>query len=396
MGRTPLFMTVIAATALIAVAAMEASQWGPKSPPLSSPSRSPTVLWHIPGQARSGAGADQSTAYFVSKQHEVIAVDVDSGQVRWKTWTGEWGDLHWGEAALAAGSVVVVGDYNLVAFDRQTGSPRWRFIPSEGYGPGIYMGAVTDTHVLAGSPAGRVYSVELESGRLHWSAVISSQGQTTVFSPVIRETVVAAGFSEFSLPGVGGVVMMAADTGRLLWKRYFPPPDEPTLSTHLGGGPIFDNDVVIAASGDGVIHAFDVKSGELRWSIPRVKPTGPSLISPNRDFRALTSTSGTLVSGSATGIVIGYDLRTREEKWRFHDVSISSTAFRFASAEGVAYLPYLSGMVVALDAGTGLELWRTGEWSTGFIWPPAFSGDRVIVSGSGHGYIALQRMHPKK
>ena len=189
--------------------------------------------------------------------------------------------------------------------------------------------------------------------------------------------------------------MMAADSGRMLWKRQFPPPDDPTLSTHLGGGPVFDGDVVIAASGDGVIHGFDVATGEIRWAIPRVRPAGPSLISPDRDFRALTITNGTLVTGSATGIVIGYDLGTRKEKWRFHDPSIWSTAFRLSSADGVAYIPYLSGMVVALDVATGRELWRMGEWSTGYIWPPAFSGNRIVISGSGHGFIALPRMLSK-
>ena len=394
MNRTQRRFIVAAATALVAVAALEASQGGPKPPP-PTPPPAPPALWHIAGQARSGAAADQETAYFVSKQHEVTAVDAATGTVRWRRLTGEWGDLHWGETAVAAGSVVVVADYNLVAFDRKTGLQRWRFIPREGYGPGIYMGAATETHVLTGSPAGRVFSVELETGQLQWTAVVSSEGKTTVFSPVVRGPVVAAGFSEFTLPGVGGVTMLAADSGRLLWKRYFPPPDDPALSTHLGGGPVFDGAVVIAASGDGVIHAFDVGTGEIQWSIPRVKPAGPSLISPDRDFRALTITNGTLVSGSATGIVIGYDLATRKEKWRFHDPSIWSTAFRTSSADGVAYIPYLSGMVVALDAGTGHELWRMGDWSQGFIWPPAFSGNRTVISGSGHGYVALPRVLSK-
>jgi outer membrane protein assembly factor BamB len=395
MDRTLLLFSVAAATALVAVAALDASQWGPPKPPPPTLPPAPTPLWHIAGQARSGPAADESTAYFVSKQHEVLAVDVATGDVRWRRLTGEWGDLHWGETAVAAGSVVVVADYNLVAFDRQTGFQRWRFIPSEGYGPGIYMGAATETHVLTGSPAGRVFSVQLETGKLHWMAIISSEGKTTVFSPVVRGPVVAAGFSDFSSPGSGGVVMIAADSGRMLWKRYFPPPDEPTLSTNLGGGPIFDDEVVIAASGDGVIYAFDVATGEIKWSIPRVTPPGPSLISPDRDFRALTITNGTLVSGSATGIVLGYDLRTRKEMWRFHDPSIWSTAFRTSSADGVAYIPYLSGMVVALDAATGSELWRMGEWFTGFIWPPAFSGNRIVMSGSGHGYVALPRVLPK-
>jgi outer membrane protein assembly factor BamB len=225
--------------------------------------------------------------------------------------------------------------------------------------------------------------------------VVSDQGRTTVYSPMVVGPMVVAGFTEFSLPGTGGVVAMAADTGRVLWKRYYPPPDDPTLATNFAGGPVIHNDEVLASSGDGVIYAFERMSGEIKWALPRLTSTTRAVASPDRDYRPLTVANGTLVAGSLTGVVTGFDLATRQEKWRFHDVWVGSTAFRNRSAEGVAYIPYLSGMVIALDAKSGTELWRMGEWFAGLIWPPAFSGDRVIMSGSGYGYVAVPHVLPR-
>lgn len=396
MSRVSVVMMTIAVTALGAVTALDATQWLPPPPRPEQPTApAPTPLWHIAGQARSGAAADESTAYFVSKQHEAIAVDVATGAIRWRQFTGEWGDLHGGETAVAAGSVVVVGDYNLIAFDRKTGARRWHFEPSDGFGPGLFLGAATETVVFTGSGAGRAYAVEAESGRMRWSTEISTAATASVFSPVLSASLVAVGFSEYSAPAVGGVAMLAADSGRILWKRWFPKPDDPTLATNLGGEPVFHGDVVIAGSSDGMIYAFDIRSGAIKWSLPRVTLPEQSLFAADRDVRPLTITKNILITGSLSGIVHGYDLATRQEKWRFHHEKIGSNSFRIASAEGVAYIPYFSGMVVALDARTGTELWRIGDWRMGFIWPPAFSGNRIIISGSGHGYVALPRILPE-
>ena len=97
-------------------------------------------IWHVAGEGRGRPAADWSTAFFLSKRHEVVALHAQSGQVRWRASTGQPGESTNGSAVALAGDIVAAGDYNVVAFDRATGEFRWRFEPDDGYGPGIYLG----------------------------------------------------------------------------------------------------------------------------------------------------------------------------------------------------------------------------------------------------------------
>lgn len=347
----------------------------------------PTRLWHLPDAGRGPADADDTSAYFLTKAHEVLAVEAATGVVRWRQPTFEEGDTVSAIALLVGGQSVVVGDYNLLAFDCRTGSLRWRFIPAEGYGPGIYLGAIAGGAALTGSPSGHVYAVDVESGALRWSTAVASN--TTVYAPVAAGEVVAAGYTEFSAPTRGGVVLLSADNGRVRWKRAFPLPEDALLSTNSAGGPVIYGDVVIASSGDGHIYAFDIASGDLRWTIPRVSGPSPFPIAADHDFRPLALDGSLLVAGSLTGQIVGFDLPTRAERWRFLATRLGSTAFRIAAVDDVVYLPFVNGQLVALAAGDGTERWRIGDWTSGYLWPPAVRGQTLFLSGAHDGLSAV-------
>ena len=350
----------------------------------------PRRLWHLPDLGRGGAAADETSAYFLSKAHEVIAVDVTTGTIRWRRTTLEEGDALSGAAVLLGDDSVVVGDYNLLAFDRRTGGLRWRFVPAEGYGPGVYLGAVVDGTALAGSPSGHLYAVDAESGALRWSARVAVDGKTTVFAPAVESGLVAAGYTEFTAPSGGGVAVLAAGSGRVIWKRRFPLPDDGSLSSNWAGGPVFWGDVVIAASGDGRVHAFDLASGDVRWTIPKVTGPSPFAMAADHDFRPLALAGGLLISGSLTGTITAHDLVTRTERWRFTASGLGSTAFRIAAVDYVVYVPFANGRLVALGATDGRERWRIGDWTSGFLWPPAARGDTLFLSGAGDGLSAVR------
>ena len=350
----------------------------------------PHRIWHLPEAGRGGAAADAETAYFLSKTHEVLAVDIATGDLRWRRQTLEQGDALSGESLLTFGPSLIVGDYNLLAFDRRTGGLRWRFIPSDGYGPGVYLGVVHDGAALAGSPSGHVYAVDVDSGALRWSTRVSTDGKTTVFAPAASREFVAAGFTGFTAPMRGGVVVLAAGTGHVVWKRQFPASEDALLGTNWAGGPVFHENAVIVSSGDGQIHAFDVQSGEPRWTIPRISGPSPFPIAADRDFRPLALADDVLISGSLTGRITGYDVVTRAERWRFTGTALGSSAFRIAAVDGVAYVPFANGTLVALAAADGRELWRIGDWTSGFLWPPAVRGDILLLSGAGDGMSAVR------
>ena len=350
----------------------------------SDPAASP--LWHLAGEGRGRPAADWSTAFFLSKRHEVVALHAQSGEVRWRASTGEPGDTTNGSAVALAADIVTAGDYNVVAFDRASGELRWRFEPDDGYGPGIYLGDAIDSAIFTGSPAGRVYAIDARTGSARWTTVIEDDRKTTVFPPVADDDIVIASYTSFTAPNTGGVVALDLATGGIQWRAAFPPVAEKRTATNAAGGPLIVDDAVIATRGDGVIHAFDRGDGTIRWVIAGVNLPGRTV----DDYRPLARSGRTLVAGSLTGVVDAYDLSTREKKWRYAGELNGSIAFAIAADERYVYVPYVGGRLVALNIADGTERWRTGNLQAGFVWPPASAGDRIYLAGSGAGFFALR------
>jgi outer membrane protein assembly factor BamB len=365
---------------------------------VSQAGSAPVAIWRVEGEGHGPPASDLSTAYFLTKRHEVIAVDAERGTIRWRQHTGEPGPSTEGSAVVVAGSVLVAGDYNLVAFDRSTGAFRWRFVPAVGYAPGIYLGAATRGLVFAGSPAGRLYALRSSSGEQAWNAVVSADGRTTVYQPAAEGTAVAAGFTTFARPNVGGVVLFEPATGRERWRTMFPRPKDPLLGSGSAGNPIFAGDLVLASSGDGTVYALDRDNGSIRWTLPPIAEAPPILQGPvpappgsGPDYRPLARNRQLLFVGSLKGHVIAYHLDTRREAWRYLDDRSGSVAFAMASDETSVYVPFYSGRQVALDAASGIERWRTPDADAGFLWPAASMDDRVFLAGARGGLVAFRR-----
>jgi outer membrane protein assembly factor BamB len=356
----------------------------------------PPVVWHLRDEGWGTPAADESTVYFTTRRHEVVAVDINTGRERWRADTNEPGDYTLGFGAVVAGSVVAVSDYSVIAFDRATGALRWRFDPTEGYAPGPYIGVATQGVLLTGSADGaRIHAIDHETGVVRWSTrVAGDEDPTRVFAPVTDGRLAVAGFTVFSTPAnQGGVVAVDLKTGAIRWKVAFPRPSDPFLATNSSGGPILHDELVIATSNDGIIYALDISSGEIRWTLPRLSNLpSPHLTSPDRDYRALAISRSTLVAGSLTGVVVGFDLATRQERWRFYDPWLGSAVFRVTADDKVFYLPFFSGEVVAIDAATGAERWRVGDWKAGFIWVPLVWKDRLFVCATYEGLYAFKRV----
>ncbi len=350
----------------------------------------PTQVWHVEGVGRGLPAADSSTAYFLSRRHEVVAVDAASGMLRWKQRTDEVGEVTWGSRLVLAGSTVIAGDYDVFAFDRTSGGLRWRFSPTDGYGPGIYLGGAAGGLVFTGSPAGRAYAIDQASGEMRWSALVEGDGKSTVFQPVADRDLVVAGYTTFTAPNTGGVVAVEASTGRERWRTRFPRLDGASLGLAWAGGPLLVDGLVIAASSSGEVFAFDRDDGSIRWSIP---PVGAACMGtldpPDQDFRPLAHSRRTVFIGSLTGCLQAYNLDTRDLQWRRLAADEGAIAF-IASDEETVYVPFVGGPFLALSGSTGTLRWQI-DGRSGFSWPPAVVGDRVYVASSTNGFFAFRR-----
>ncbi len=362
----------------------------------------PTPLWRVPGTGSGTPVVDGDTAYFLSADREVAAVAVADGAVRWKTGTGVtssdsiFGAATAGTALALSGSTVVAGDWDVVGFDRATGARRWVYEAPAGDGPGLFLGPAVDGVVYTGSPGGKAYALDTTTGKLRWMTTIVEGGTTSVFRPAREGPVVAVGYSTFVIPNVGGLAMLDAASGRLLWRTAFPAPRERWQHTNLAGGPVFAGEWVFGSAGDGNIYAFDVATGAVRWAFPRLSgPLEGIVTATDIDHRALTRSGRLIIAGSATGYVVAYDLDTRAERWRFFDRLAGSTTFTLSADDRSVYLPFFGGFIIAVDAATGIERWRYGDFNQGFLWPPAVAGDRVLAAAARAGFFALPILAPE-
>jgi outer membrane protein assembly factor BamB len=348
-------------------------------------------LWHVKGEGWGRPAADETSAYFLSKDHRLLAFDAATGALRWQKVTGATGLTTSGSMVFVAGDSVVTGDYDVVAFDRSTGALRWRFVPTEGYGPGSYLGVVADGLVYTGSPAGRVYGIDAVTGRSRWTAVVADDRRTVVFEPTADRELVVAGYGVSTVPNTGGVVALEAKTGRERWRTAFPRPSNPALGSNSAGNPILVDDLVIASTGYGAIYGFDREDGSIRWSIPTLGGLpSDTLSSPEFDFRPLARTGRTLLAGSLTGYLVAYSLDTLREIWRRAGPRHISIAFNISSDERSVYVPYLGGSLIALNVLTGSERWRTSTASGAFSFPLLPAGNRLFVASSSSGFYALK------
>jgi outer membrane protein assembly factor BamB len=146
-------------------------------------------------------------------------------------------------------------------------------------------------------------------------------------------------------------------------------------------GPQAAGDLVVAATGHAEparVRAYDVRTGQLRWSYP----TRPSAF-----VRALGS--GWVIVAPNFGPLMGLDLATGKQRWRFElasgqaaeygtiagDTLFIGTSF---TSEGAVDPP----VVYALDLATGRQRWRSVlDRGTDLQWAaPVVAGGQVLVA----------------
>ena len=126
----------------LAVAGWLAAWMPAAGPAVAQPAREvpAEIVWHVPGEGRGTPALLGHTAFFLSKHHELVALDVRSGQVRWRRETRTVpARPRRGQPSWSRRRTVIAGDGGLVAFTH-AGVERWRFAPENGGNAGVYLG----------------------------------------------------------------------------------------------------------------------------------------------------------------------------------------------------------------------------------------------------------------
>jgi outer membrane protein assembly factor BamB len=343
----------------------------------------PSELWHSPQHVRGTPVADSAMVYVAAVPHRVVALDVRSGALRWTRQTGTASTIGAGPILVpGGGALLFVGDGNIVALRRQTGEVAWTFSPSVGYGPGLYPGSEGAGLLFAGSPAGRLYAIDIVNGVQRWSAAVTRAPDTTVFEPATDGRTVVAAYTTFSTPPSGGIAAYDAGTGRLLWRRTFHRTGG-RAAAGRGGGPLLSSPHAIVARDDGVVRGYRVGRGDVEWTSDEDDEEKAGRAErATIDFRAMTIAGNLVVAGSLRGDVTAYRIEDGRRAWHVSARDEGSVGFRIAADERCVYVPLLSGAQLCLRPSDGREQWRIGGHGIDFFWPPAVADGRLYYANA--------------
>jgi outer membrane protein assembly factor BamB len=224
--------------------------------------------------------------------------------------------------------------------------------------------------VYAGCSDGRLYAIELGSGKLRWKYDAQEEVSTTpaygaglVLAMTLQDTLVA----------------VDAKTGA--WKWHHRRESREGFTIRGAAAVTIAGDVALGGYSDGTVAALDLLTGTVRWE---------RRVAPSADFMDVDATprvdSGRVYVAAYSGAVLALDLASGKELWQFK----TPAPLRLALRRGVLVV-VTNTQVVGLAAADGTARWTlpldgapTGE--------PALLGGRAAVpNGKGLLFIDVDR-----
>lgn len=260
-----------------------------------------------------------------------------------------------GPAADPTSEAVVAGarDGILRAFDRH-GEKLWEFAAAGGFSAAPL---IRDGVVYAGSLDGRVYALDLQSGRERWRYDAQEEIGCT---PLLEKGLLVFATHQDTL--------FAVDARSGAWKWQVRRERKGESFTIRGiARPVLVKGVLHAAWADGTVTAHDLDSGALRWE-RLVAPAGEQL-----DVDGLASDGSRLYAAAYSGLVVALDPQGGKVLWE----QKLAGASRVAAFDGLVYA-VAPGKVLGLSAADGAVRW-TRPFDGGPTGIPLRIGNQLAV-----------------
>jgi outer membrane protein assembly factor BamB len=287
------------------------------------------------GMIMCDAAVSDGIVYFGSKDHNVYALNCQTGQLLWRFPTA--GPIL--DRVLVHQGIVYAGSYrpNVYALDARTGRELWR-IPTIGGQAGAFA---KDNVLYFGFQGNTFQAYDIGTRKLLW--IFRTQKEAGGWNGCFWGNNVYIGSYE------GNIYALDRTTGRLVWK----------FSTgNVVNPPILGGDLLYAGSWDNYVYCLDAGTGRLVW---KFRTNGINV-------RPVVE-GGKVYIGSWDNNVYCIDALSGREIWRF-----STNGF-------VSYVNVLDGRLYfgswdcnfyCVDAETGKLIWkfRTSLGTPSQIEPP--------------------------
>jgi outer membrane protein assembly factor BamB len=192
-------------------------------------------------------------------------------------------------------------------------------------------------------------------------------------------------------------VMIALDaTGKELWKSGYPASfTMQSAAVRHGPGPkstpVLDNGALYSIGMTGIVTAWDAASGRQLWQKPG---TGVVPMYTSHAFSPLVDRGLVIfhVGGHMKGALTAFDVKTGDVKWSWSGDGPGYGSPIVAELGGTRQIVTITqGKLVGVDVATGALLWERPFVSSNFTnaGTPVLYGQTVIVSGNAGPTIAV-------
>ena len=221
---------------------------------------------------------------------EVLAVNADTGKIRWRVGMGPTES-----SPLVVGKLVYVGDWRgkVYALSTLTGRTVWSYQTGGAVKDGM---AYAGGRVYFGSYDSHVYSLNARTGKLLWRASAQQRlGATGTFysTPAVAYDRVYIGGTD------GKVYSFGATSGKLRWSHG--------TGNYVYASPAVWEQRVLVGSYDGTFYCFDAATGDVRWTY---KANG-------RISGSAVVINGVVYFATFHGWTYALDARTGKPLWHF-------------------------------------------------------------------------------
>ena len=214
--------------------------------------------WKIEGDSLSIPLVEEDTAYIVSSDQRLIALDLQNQKVCWSARAFSWSP----EQPALSGRTLVLPSRGPVtaAYNADNGRQLWTFEADDKDTEMLHHRPAlsADTAYLAGWGK-RVYAVDLQTGSLRWKFQ-AERGVTC--APVLAGDLLLIGVKDYRLNGDErkssyGLYALDRYSGSLVWKFQ--------TDKHIFTLPVAAGQVILFGADDRRLHMLDIDSGEEIW-----------------------------------------------------------------------------------------------------------------------------------
>lgn len=265
-------------------------------------------------------------AYAAGRKGDVIAVELATGEQRWRAETG---------AAVAAGP---------------------------GYGDGLVMIGTTDARVLA---------LRADNGELVWDVQVSSE---VLAAPQSADGVTVVHTID------GRVTGLSASDGKRLWIYDR---NAPVLTLRGTSAPALEQGIAVAGFDSGQVTALALRDGRSLWERSIAIPSGRSELERLVDIDAdPVIADGVVYVTTFQGRIAALSLEAGQLLWAREMSSYAGMAV----GQNELFVTDDTGQVWALDRRTGATFWKQDKLRYRSVTRPAAIGEYVVV-GDFEGYL---------